>query len=81
MNNVTLIGRLTKDPEIRQGNTAVANFTLAIDRPVRQGENRRFRKDGGKLRKIFSKGQIGRRTGENSNGFLQRPRRQNRLHN
>ena len=41
MNNVTLIGRLTKDPEIRQGNTAVANFTLAIDRPVRQGEEKK----------------------------------------
>lgn len=41
MNNVTLIGRLTKDPEIRQGNTAVANFTLAIDRPARQGEEKK----------------------------------------
>lgn len=41
MNNVTLIGRLTKDPEIRQGNTIVANFTLAIDRPARQGEEKK----------------------------------------
>lgn len=37
MNNVVLIGRLTKDPEIRyipQSETAVANFTLAVDRPM-----------------------------------------------
>lgn len=39
MNNVVLIGRLTKDPEIRytQSNIAVASFTLAIDRPVKSG--------------------------------------------
>ncbi len=37
MNNVVLIGRLTRDPEVRyipQSETAVANFTLAIDRPM-----------------------------------------------
>jgi len=37
MNNVVLIGRLTKDPELRyipQSETAVANFTLAVDRPM-----------------------------------------------
>jgi single-strand DNA-binding protein len=43
MNKVTLIGRLTKDPELKftpgSGN-AVANFTLAVDR--------RFTKDGQK---------------------------------
>lgn len=36
MNNVVLIGRLTKDPEIRyipQSQSAVASFTLAVDRP------------------------------------------------
>ena len=40
MNNVQLIGRLTKDPEIRytQSQTAVVSFTLAVDR--------RFKKDG-----------------------------------
>ncbi|MCB6475581.1 single-stranded DNA-binding protein [Emergencia timonensis] len=40
MNNVTLIGRLTKDPEIRYTSgtqMAVATFTVAIDRPVRAG--------------------------------------------
>ncbi len=37
MNNVVLIGRLTRDPEIKyipQSETAVANFTLAVDRPM-----------------------------------------------
>lgn len=41
MNKVVLIGRLTKDPELRftPGNgTAVASFTLAVDR--------RFKKEG-----------------------------------
>lgn len=40
MNNVVLIGRLTRDPEIRYTagtQMAVATFTLAIDRPVRAG--------------------------------------------
>lgn len=34
MNKVILMGRLTKDPEIRytQNNTPVCNFTLAVDR-------------------------------------------------
>ena len=35
MNNITLVGRLTKDPELKyiQGSgTAVATFTLAVDR-------------------------------------------------
>ena len=36
MNNVVLIGRLTKDPELQYipgTETAVAKFTLAVDRP------------------------------------------------
>lgn len=35
MNNVVLVGRLTKDPEVRYipgSNTPVASFTIAIDR-------------------------------------------------
>ena len=44
MNCVTLIGRLTKDPEIRYGaatQTAVAKFTIAIDRGKdRNGESK-----------------------------------------
>lgn len=40
MNLCVLIGRLTRDPEIRQAQTgsSVANFTLAVDR--------RFKRDG-----------------------------------
>lgn len=34
MNNVFLIGRLTKDPEVRRsGDSTIASFTLAVDRP------------------------------------------------
>lgn len=32
MNKTILIGRLTKTPEVRQGETAVARFTVAVDR-------------------------------------------------
>lgn len=40
MNKVLLIGRLTRDPEIRysQNNTAVARYTLAVDRFKRDAE-------------------------------------------
>lgn len=44
MNNVVLIGRLTRDPEIRyisENQTAVATFTVAIDRPVRSGQEKK----------------------------------------
>jgi len=40
MNNVQLIGRLTRNPEVRyaQSGIAVARFSLAIDRIVGQGK-------------------------------------------
>ncbi len=40
MNNVSLVGRLVKDPELRYAasGTAVCNFTIAVDR--------RFKKEG-----------------------------------
>ncbi|SFE65608.1 single-strand DNA-binding protein [Peptostreptococcaceae bacterium pGA-8] len=40
MNSVVLIGRLTRDPELRytpSTQMAVATFSIAIDRPVRAG--------------------------------------------
>ena len=44
MNKVILLGRLTKNPEIRYSqanNTIIANFTLAVNRRyVKQGEER-----------------------------------------
>lgn len=39
MNKVIMMGRLTKDPEVRYGgpnNTAVARFSLAVDRRYKQ---------------------------------------------
>ena len=43
MNKVILMGRLTKDPEVRYtqtSNTLVASFALAVNRRfVRQGED------------------------------------------
>ena len=41
MNKVILIGRFTRDPEVRytQGGSSVANFSLAVDR--------RFKQEGG----------------------------------
>lgn len=44
MNNVTLIGRLTRDPDVRYtpgSQLAVARFSLAIDRPAGEGQERR----------------------------------------
>lgn len=42
MNEVNLIGRLTRDPEVRytQNNMAVVRFSLAIDRPAKDGEKK-----------------------------------------
>ena len=39
MNSVFLIGRLTKDPEVRYTSSqmAVCNLLVAVDRPVKQG--------------------------------------------
>ena len=45
MNNVTLIGRLTRDPELRYistNQTPVATFTLAVDRPFSKDKQADF---------------------------------------
>ncbi len=46
MNKIMLIGRLTKDPELRytQSVPAVASFTLAVDRrfPNQNGERKQI---------------------------------------
>lgn len=41
MNKVIEMGRLTRDPDIRysQDNKAIARYTLAVDRPKRNGED------------------------------------------
>lgn len=44
MNSVVLIGRLTRDPEVRYtsgSQMAVCTFTIAIDRIARQGEEKK----------------------------------------
>lgn len=43
MNKVILIGRLTKDPELRytSGNAAVCNFSIAVDRPFNSNTQER----------------------------------------
>ena len=42
MNRVILCGRLTKDLEIRQsGDMSIAKFTLAVDRKVKKGEEKK----------------------------------------
>ena len=72
MNSVNLIGRLTRDVEIRYtqtNNTAVANFTIAVNRAyVKEGEERQadfipiivWGKTGEFCQKYFRKGmQVG----------------------
>ena len=69
MNKVCLIGRLTKDPEVRYtqtNNTLVASFNIAINRKfVKEGEERQadfinivaWNKTGEFASKYFKKGQ------------------------
>ncbi|MFR3919628.1 MAG: single-stranded DNA-binding protein [Clostridia bacterium] len=69
MNKVILMGRLTRDPEVRYtqtSNTLVASFSLAVNRRfARQGEERQadfinivaWNKTGEFVSKYFKKGQ------------------------
>lgn len=70
MNNVSLIGRLTRDPEVRYTDKqmAIATFTLAVNRPVVSGNEQKadfirikcFGKLGELVEKYLSKGrQVG----------------------
>ena len=69
MNSVVLIGRLTRDPEVRytsQSQMAVCSFTVAVDRPGRQGEERKadfpritvFGKQAENCEKFLKKGRL-----------------------
>ena len=70
MNNVVLIGRLTRDPELRyttgSNQMAIAKFTIAVDRPFRQGEERKadfpritvFGKQAENCEKYLAKGRM-----------------------
>ena len=75
MNNVSLIGRLTADPELKhtQSGTPMARFTIAVDRSfVKQGEERQadfisitaWNKTAELVCKYFSKGKRIGVTGE-----------------
>lgn len=57
INNVTLVGRLTKDPELKYtpSNVAVATFTLAVNRNFK-GAKRRAR---GGLHQLYDVAQAG----------------------
>ncbi len=67
MNKVTLMGRLTRDPEMRyssNNNTPIVKFTLAVDRKFKQGEEKQadfvsctaFSKTAEFIEKYFQKG-------------------------
>lgn len=69
MNSVALIGRLTRDPEIRYTaatQMAVATFSIAIDRPVRAGGEKQtdfpritvFGKQAENCEKYLAKGRL-----------------------
>lgn len=69
MNSVILIGRLTRDPEVRYtsgSQMAVASFTVAIDRPVRAGGEKQtdfpritvFGKQAENCEKYLTKGRL-----------------------
>lgn len=69
MNSVILIGRTTKEPEVRyiaETGMAVARFTLAIDRPVKAGKEKQadfpnvvvFGKTAENCEKYLAKGRL-----------------------
>lgn len=69
MNNVVLVGRLTRDPEVRYTSgtqMAVARFTVAVDRPVGAGKERQadfistvaFGKTAEFIERFFTKGRM-----------------------
>ena len=69
MNSVELIGRLTRDPDVRYtsgSQTAVATFTIAIDRPQRQ--------DGGEKQADFPRITVFGRQAETCEKYLKKGR-------
>ena len=69
MNSVELIGRLTRDPDVRYtsgSQTAVATFTIAIDRPQRQ--------DGGERQTDFPRITVFGRQAETCEKYLKKGR-------
>jgi single-strand DNA-binding protein len=66
INNVTLVGRLTKDPELKYtaSGVAVANFTLAVNRP--------FKDQSGENQADFINITVWRKPAENAANFLKK---------
>lgn len=68
LNQVTLMGRMTRDPELRytQSNTAVASFSLAVERDFGSKEEKQtdfidcvaWRQTGEFISKYFPKGSL-----------------------
>lgn len=68
LNISTILGRLTKDPELRytQNNVPVCSFTVAVDRDFKSGEERQtdfidcvaWRSTGEFVNKYFRKGNL-----------------------
>ena len=67
LNHITLLGRLTRDPELRrtQSGTAVASFTIAVDRDFAP-------KDGGERETDFIDCVAWRSTGEFVSKYFQK---------
>ncbi|MGD6816582.1 single-stranded DNA-binding protein [Metabacillus sp. 84] len=66
INHVTLVGRLTKDPEIRytKDGAAVAHITLAV--------SRNFKNAAGEIETDFVNCTLWRRTAENTANYCQK---------
>lgn len=76
MNNVTLIGRLTRDPELRylpNGGTAVCNFSLAVDKNLPK-EKKQEMESQGKYTADFINIVVWGKQGENCANFLAKGR-------
>lgn len=68
LNHITLMGRMTRDPELRytQSNTAVASFSLAVERDFGSKEEKQtdfidcvaWRQTGEFISKYFPKGSL-----------------------
>ena len=76
MNNVNLIGRLTKDPELKYipgTGTAVAKFTLAVDRGLAKDKKKELEKRG-KATADFIRTVVWGKQAENCGNYLSKGR-------
>ena len=88
LNHIVLMGRLTRDPELRRTGTgiAVASFSIAVDRDFGSKETGEketdfidivaWRNTAEFVSKYFTKGSHGRRFRQAPNPQLERQRRQ-----